>query len=352
MVQVSALPFAYRAGNFSSLITDENRLITTASGPYVNPLGATIQSGTIFDPASTFTVNGTPVRNAFPNNTIPMTRFDPVAVKVLSYVPLPCGPNAAQGGANYLVPIDEGGPTYIPSIKIDQTLGAKFHTAFYFQNTQRHAPRSPIGSDNLPAAITTSDTTANGGRTIRFNLDHTVTPVLLLHYTFAWNDSNFKLSSQNTPFNTLETLGIPGQTAARTFPEINTTVSTNIAEGGMSNLGGEYDQNYHERRPEFATSATHVKGAHTYKAGFEIRQQKFPNFNYTGSSGIYTVNSNWTTQPSLASTTIASGFAGFGFASFLLGGLSQAEQVAPITAMTYNYESALYVQDDWKVIAN
>jgi hypothetical protein len=88
---------AYRAGNFSTLITDENRLVSTASGPYVDPLGRTIPSGTIFDPSSTFTAaNGALVRNPFPNNQIPPTEFDPVAVKILSYVPLPQGPAAAQ----------------------------------------------------------------------------------------------------------------------------------------------------------------------------------------------------------------------------------------------------------------
>ena len=55
----STVPIAaYRNGDFSSLITDENRLVTTASGPYVNPLGATIQSGTIFDPNSASGRNG------------------------------------------------------------------------------------------------------------------------------------------------------------------------------------------------------------------------------------------------------------------------------------------------------
>jgi Carboxypeptidase regulatory-like domain/TonB dependent receptor len=340
---------AYRNGNFSSLITDENRLVTTASGPYVDPLGRTIQSGTIFDPSSTVIVGGTPVRSPFMGNSIPMTSFDPVAAHILSYVPLPFGPEASQAGANYLVPINESRLTSIPSFKIDHNLGAKLHTAFYFQDTQSHAPRSPTGSDDLPSLITVSDTTANGGRTFRLNLDHTITPVLLVHYTIGFNDSNFKLSSPNYPFNTLATLGIPGQTAAREFPQINSSVSTNTAEGGMSNLGGEYDQNYHERRPSFNSSATYVKGAHTYKVGFEIRQQKFPNFNYVGSSGIYSFSSNWTTQPSLASVTVANGFAGFGFASFLLGGLSGAEIEAPITAMTENYESAIYIQDSWKV---
>src|SRR5579863_342592 len=42
---------AYRNGNFSSLITDENRLVSTATGPYKDPLGNTIPSGTIFDPS-------------------------------------------------------------------------------------------------------------------------------------------------------------------------------------------------------------------------------------------------------------------------------------------------------------
>ena len=191
--------------------------------------------------------------------------------------------------------------------------------------------------------------THNFSRTFRFNLDHTLTPQLLLHYTLGWNDSNFFLASPNYPFNAEQTLGIPGQTEARTFPEILTNVSTNTAEGGMSNLGGCFDQRYDERRPSFSSSASYVRGSHTYKFGFEIRQQKFPVFNFGGSAGIYTTSANYTEQSSLASTTVSSGFTGFGFASFLLGGLSAAQINSPTSAMSENYESALYVQDSWKV---
>jgi TonB dependent receptor len=59
--------------------------------------------------------------------------------------------------------------------------------------------------------------------------------------------------------------------------------------------------------------------------------------------------STCTTQPSLVGQTISNGFAGFGLASFLLGCESAATINAPIAAMTENYESALYVQDSWKV---
>src|SRR4029077_3613449 len=103
-------------------------------------------------------------------------------------------------------------------------------------------------------------------------------------------------------------------------------------------------------------SATYVQGAHTFKAGFEIRQEKFPNYNFSNSAGIYafgpTATSTaptWTTQSSLVSTTVSSGFAGFGFASFLLGGISQATATAPIAAQTSRYETSVYLQDTWKV---
>jgi len=39
---------AYRDGDFTNLITQENRLLTTATGTYKDPLGRTISSGTIF----------------------------------------------------------------------------------------------------------------------------------------------------------------------------------------------------------------------------------------------------------------------------------------------------------------
>ena len=91
---------AYRDGNFSSLITDENRLVTTASGPYTDPLGRTIQSGTIFDPSQHIqTVERAPWF-AIPSRTttIPVTCSIPVAVKILALVPQPLGPLCRPSG--------------------------------------------------------------------------------------------------------------------------------------------------------------------------------------------------------------------------------------------------------------
>jgi len=126
----------------------------------------------------------------------------------------------------------------------------------------------------------------------------------------------------------------------------------------MNNLGPQFDQHFWERRPSFVTSASYVRGAHTYKVGAEIRQMKYPNFNFTNTAGTYTFNttgatvgniSNYTTQTSLNGTTVSNGFAGFGLASFLLGGAQAISVNAPINLMTENYQSAVYLQDSWKI---
>ena len=372
---LSTVPIpAYRNGDFSSLITTENRLVSTASGPYTDPLGRTIPSGTIFDPASTFmTPGGALVRNPFPGNIIPVSRFDPVAAKILAMVPLPQGPNANQAGSNYLAPYDGSRRSYIPSIKLDQNIGEKLHAAFYFQKTSTSTPRTGTGADSLPDDITVSGFSGNAARTIRLNLDHTVTPTLLMHYTLGWNDSDFLLGPESSQ-NIQQTLGLSGATSpGRGLPLIATGALPNVAEGGMGNLGPQYDQHFWERRPSFVTSTTYVRGSHTYKAGFEIRQMRYPNFNFTYSAGEYlfgtysggltgagpsgtlaTVGniSNYTTQTSLNGTSVSSGFAGFGFASFLLGGAQGIAVNAPINLRTQNYQSAIFLQDSWKVNRN
>ena len=353
---------AYRNGDFSSLITTENRLVTTAAGPYADPLGRNIQSGTIFDPTSTFTSGGQLVRNPFPNNKIPVTSYDPVAAKILAMVPQPQGATAAQVGSNYLASYNGSRRSYIPSIKVDQNLGSKLHAAFYFQKTSTSTPRTGTGADDLPDNVTVSGTSGNAARTYRLNLDYTATPRILLHFTLGWNDSDFLLGPEAF-INIQDTLGLSGAISpGRGLPQLFSGVSSNTGLGGMNNLGPQFDQHFWERRPSFVTSASYVRGAHTYKVGAEIRQMKYPNFNFTNTAGTYTFNtlnglasatvgnvSNYTTQTSLNGTTVSNGFAGFGLASFLLGGAQAISVNAPINLMTENYQSALYLQDSWKV---
>jgi Carboxypeptidase regulatory-like domain len=74
-------------GNFSDIL-----------GPAVgtDPLGRTVYKNQIFDPSTTRTVNGSVVRDPFPNNTIPKTDWDPAAANVAALYATPTGSGLSQ----------------------------------------------------------------------------------------------------------------------------------------------------------------------------------------------------------------------------------------------------------------
>ncbi len=344
---------AYRAGDFSNLLTAENRLITTSGGNALDSLNRTIQSGAIFDPTTQRAVAGrNDVRDAYPGNKIPVSLFDPIAVKVLALVPLPQGVNFAQGllTNNYTGIYDTSRTSKIPSIKLDQNIGSKGRLSFYLQETNTRSPTSTSGADPLPNLISGGNTTFSSGTTVRLNYDYTITPRLLFHIGIGWNDSDFRLDGkQDAPYNAFTSLGLRGALVNRTFPRINTAANANAQIGGMSSLGQTGATASFERRPSGTASASYVTGSHTYKFGVDYRIEKFPNVIDGSSAGTYTFGANMTEQPSLQGITTNQGFDGFEFASFLLGGMSANSIAAPINLSNNKSQIGIYAQDTWKV---
>ncbi len=344
---------AYRIGDFSSLLTAENRLITTSTGNAVDALGRTMASGTIFDPnTQKLAANGTAYRDPFPGNKIPVTRFDPIVAKILPLIPQPLGLNASRGQAsnNYQGTYDSSRTSAVPSIKIDQNMGSKGRVSFYYQKTHTAVPRTPTGADAFVPPITGSVASISSGRTLRLNYDYTITPRLLLHLGAGWNDSDFALKAELENYDALKELGLRGQTAARYFPYQVLAVNDNTAIGGSSNLGmSGFPTHSLERRPSGIASASYVTGGHTIKVGSDWRMEKFPNIIDGLTNGTWTFGSNMTEQPSLLGITTTQGFDGFEFASYLLGGMSSNNLNAPIALSNNKTQFAMYAQDTWKV---
>ncbi|MFM2123574.1 MAG: hypothetical protein RL328_25, partial [Acidobacteriota bacterium] len=344
---------AYRVGDFSNLLTAENRLITTASGNALDPLGRTMSSGTIFDPNSQKTAaNGTLYRDPFPGNKIPVARFDPIVNKVLPLVPQPLGLNAERGQAsnNYQGTYNASRVSSIPSIKVDQNIGAKSRLSIYAQKTQTNVPRTPTGADAFQGELTGSVASISAGHTYRANYDLTITPRLLLHLGAGWNDSEFYLKADVNNYDAVAKLGLRGQTAALYFPYQVIGVNSNTAIGGSSNYGmSGFPTASFERRPSGIVSASYVTGSHTIKMGMDWRLEKYPNIIDANTNGTWTFGTNMTEQPSLQGVSTNQGFDGFEFASYLLGGMSSNSLNAPIALSNNKSQMALYVQDTWKV---
>jgi hypothetical protein len=353
---------AYRNGDFSNLLNVENRLVTTTAGPATDPLGNQIRSGTIFDPASqAIAANGTAYRSPFVGNQIPVSRYDPVAAKILALVPNPQGTNASRGllTDNYINPTDSTRHSNIRSIKLDQNMGSKGRLSLYLQETNTNVNRSPTGLSPLPDLLSSGFSSFSSGTTARLNYDYTATPRLLLHAGIGWNDSDFKLNALVEDYNAATALGLKGALLNKYFPIIITSASTNNAIGGMSQLGTGGPTASYERRPSTTLSGTYVTGSHTIKMGFDYRQEKFPQVIDAFSQGQYSFNSPVgattggispaTEQPSLIGSTVNNGFVGFALSSFLVGGLTNVQMNAPIDLAVTKSQTGVYVQDTWKV---
>jgi hypothetical protein len=96
-----------------------------------DPLGRLIMEGTIYDPETERIVNGLRVRDAFPDNTIPKYRFDPVAAKIQEFIPQPTNSKLIN---NYLAPYPADTNMARPAVKIDHNFGKGSKISFYVQD--------------------------------------------------------------------------------------------------------------------------------------------------------------------------------------------------------------------------
>jgi hypothetical protein len=161
-----------RTGNFSEALT--GRALGT------NVAGGSIAENMIFDPLTNQTVNGQLTRTPFPNNTIPTSRLDPVALKIQAMLPLPTRSGVLLNWEDkYTTPSEYD----VPSIKIDQNFGYKSKLSFYFARFMRYE----LARDDGPSVpITNTHDRHIHAYTERLTYDYTVTPTLLLHSVFGY----------------------------------------------------------------------------------------------------------------------------------------------------------------------
>jgi len=383
---------AYRNGNFAQVITGNGN----AAGPlpfqiggqtYRDPLGRSYSSGTIFNPTAVQSVVcgsvagancnvGTTylVRDAYVNNQIPASQFDPVSVRILNLVPKPVGSNSVSGilGGNFQNGFLSQTRSKIPSVKGDQNFGSKHHISFYGAGTLMDAPYTATNgnAEGFPSPITGARSSFIYTKTYRLNWDYSMSPTLLLHVGAGWFQQEFNddaagttsyvssapQSCTNTPSadgllsqTCTGGLGLTGARINRQFPRF-VVGSASAGTGGMSSLGPFVQGPSKERRPSGVANATWIHGNHSYKLGGEWRQERYPATTYTGATGQYTFASNSTIQTALdgvAGTT--TGVFGFPFASFLRGDVTNFFIAEPPSITTTKKQLALFIQDTWKV---
>jgi hypothetical protein len=349
---------AYRNGDLSSLLLGPIIIPAGNPGagtPLLDCLGRQMINGAVYDPATTRTVTCTGgsqigqtavVRDPFPNNNIgaPST-WDPVAQAVLPFIPTPSGATASSLNNNYPNLQPNNKYQYLTSIKIDHSIGEKWHMSGYYIAEQSNKDNAADGI-NGEAAQTRWNTTP--APQAYFNLDFTATPRLVLHGGFDYTShnaaqdafvQNFKASSLglNTAAN------MPGG-AANTFPIIS-GLTTNRA--GVPQLGNN-NAPFIDHNEYYTSSATWIHTSHTFKFGGDLRHQRFGTHNDL-SAGNYGFSGAQTSLPSASGQNLYGASIGDGFASFALGQLGGASIGNDNIQWFHRKEGAFYALDTWKI---
>jgi hypothetical protein len=353
---------AYRIGDFSTAIAAAgNKNLGT------DPLGRPIIANTIYDPATLQAApNGQMITNPFPNNTIPMRRLDPVALKVQNMLPLPfCvgGPpcNAAGVVNNFQNTEGVSRDTEAPSLKLDQLLGAKNKLSFFWSRTMTFTATG-YGEDGLPQPISY---TFGGGiysHRERLNYDHTISPTVLLHLGAGY-DTDYLGRPSVTPNNdACAGIGLcsPAFQRPATFPSFTGLSDTTAGGFGAAitepQIGppGRADNVY--SIVDSIASLTWVKGNHTFKFGGNAEFQGSYTITVSNLQGTYGFTSAQTAMPYLVNNSglnsnanVGPNHIGLPYASFLLGAVDTAEVDPPSRVRFGKQQWGFYAQDSWKV---
>lgn len=308
----------------------------------------------VYDPATLTTdASGNPVRLQFPNNQIPKSRFDPLALKLINVYQqsgaLMPNNGAAPGTsayvrANYIITQGtEVNPWDKFSVKGDHIFSDKNRLSGYYGRNRIYKSPGPNGPPTLPGYYTDYNDLRNFSDVFRMSWDHTFRPTLLNHFYAGgnnWRQSHF--SPNELKGNWKDKFCYPN------VPDCNNNLSSvGFTEfyswGGSSNNGSE------NTIYAFHDDLSWIKGRHSIKAGGMFQRNHYNGFGRQWDAGRVNFSFRETGVPGETSFTKGGGNS---FASFLLG-LADFGQIHSPRFISQQWPYfAGYVQDDFRVNRN
>jgi TonB dependent receptor len=327
---------SFRQGDFSSVLGGQ--LGTDA-------LGRPVLRNQIFDPATTRTVRNAQgqdvvVRDPFPGNIIPQSRFSPAALKLQSYYPAP------MTGATFANYNDFGSNItnqYAFDLKVDHNFSDSDKLmGRYSQNHNDQAMPQLFGT-LIGGGTSSGITSKNTARQAVLNHVHVfgarTTNDLHLSY-FRTFPHRYHAGYGEVGLEDFGIFGMPNGAEKLGTPLIDFNGLT-----GAASLGSPSGALLIEKQESFAivNIASLIRGRHTIKFGGEIRKLRTDNIQPQPNNGRFYFNNLFTDQRGFANT-------GVDYASFLLGlPYNYAYEMYPgfISPRTSVY--AAFVQDDIRV---
>jgi hypothetical protein len=309
-------------------------------GDFSQTLNSTGAPITIYDPHSTVASGSGYARTVYPGNKIPMSEIDPVALKMLSYVPLPNRPG--QGPAqinNYVWTSNQYQNSDQWSVRVDHRFTER-HSLFgrVTRNTGDAGASGPFGSSPADSAL---------GIDLSHVVNGVINDTLTLTPTFLVNlrAGVTRRYEGRTPLHgtfPLSNLGFPSALTAavqqQSFPNILFTQNSSWGDpsGDAIRRGNTLYT--------IVGDSTILRGRHTLVAGTDIRLYQQTVFQSSADNGQFSFSPGFTQGPNPLQSTLTSGS---DFASFLTGYGSGTFNYVPSIAVQ-NWYWALYFNDSIK----
>jgi carboxypeptidase family protein/TonB-dependent receptor-like protein len=312
------------------------------NGDFSKTLQSNGQPITIYDPLTTTCVGNTCTRTAFPNNQIPANRIDPVAKKLLEYIPLPNQAGNTQGFFNFFNSPNARTDEYDQfTTRIDHNLSERHKLSGRWLRNNRHELRGLAGYRREASPFF-----AHSRKNLGFGADLTssLSPTLVSNFKVNFIRHEFTIEQYGDFFDITQ-LGFSGalgdQLARQFFPGVTMTDYDNMGGIGFGN-GSRFT---YSDASSFSETLNKTTGSHALKFGGEVRVLRDNYDSPTSSFGTFAFNKSFTQRNPLAGDA-ASGNA---FASLLLGYPASASvPINPSFAYQHMYYG-FFFQDDWRV---
>jgi len=299
----------------------------------------------IYDPLTTRVDPANPskyIRDQFPGNKIPSTRFNPIAVKLLQFYPNPTNTDITN---NFIQNARQANNNTRWFLRLDHAIGSKQSLFFTYGHSfnERSTPGINVafpqegtngekGTRTIePQTFMLSDSVVFHPNLIgefRVGLTRQVVATAPRSKGYDWTQLGFSQSLYS----------ISGQIH---FPLINIQ---DYASLGPNRASDYYDAEY---TTESIAHITWIRGVHTLKTGFEFSFLAANMFRPETPSGRYDFNRNYTYGPDPNATA-----GGNGVATLLLGAPTGGNwSFDPSFAASQKYWS-FYINDDWKLRRN
>jgi hypothetical protein len=325
-----------RAGDFSQTLTAAGKLYTV-----YDPLLQTNNPAYVASKATSVT-NFPHIRTPFPNNRIPSSRFEPIALNVLKDIPLPNQTGDPVTHLNNWFGANAGEANAYRNLisRVDHVITSNWRMFARWDHNNRDGGVIDYNDWGTIATRKIHAGRSNEGGVI--DLVGTLTPSAIFTARVGYN--RFNQTSVYTPID-IGSLGFPKSFVSQlqipdTYPQFT---FENYLQTGISQWDIIPSETYSAQ-----AGMNHSMGSHTLKYGVEFRLMHYASLGRANASGTFA----FTRSQTSITPDVVDPNSGNAIASFLLGTMNAASATINATPYASWKYPVGYVQEDWRVFRN